>query len=486
MPYLTPKLVSNPALESSRSGLFRHWRNHALLSAMGKTGAASLLGSLLNAGATKVLAVYAGPVAVAMWATLQQTRQAALVIATGNGQTALVQGASRLAGPCRGAYVRTVASIFLGLTLLALALLAVGRRFAGQGGQLTLTGISSASLISLAAPVFLSSVFVFQSALLNVLQGAGSLASVQALASLATLLSTVLVIMLLPSQGPGGMTPAPLLVIMTLAGAASCAIAAAALFPHKRTIGEWFSREETVWSFSAARHFFSIAGAMWVSGVLASLVLLLVRGRITASQGLTVTGQFDAAWNISMNQAALVLASMQTHYLPEVARAPSGADGAAQRRRQISETLKTGSLVAALVIAAVACMKPWILQILYAAAFRPAAGFLRWTLLGDYLKVSSWILSIPLLAMGDLQSFLLADLAAYGAFLVASFWLTASVGAATGASVGFVVMYLAHLICCAFFLYWKHQFMPHASAVRSWLVGMGLVLAGSALTWRLA
>ncbi len=52
----------------------------------------------------------------------------------------------------------------------------------------------------------------------------------------------------------------------------------------------------------------------------------------------------------------------------------------------------------------------------YSAAFDPAAAYLRWTLLGDYLKVTSWILSIPILAARDMKMFLAADLAAYGVF----------------------------------------------------------------------
>ena len=50
------------------------------------------------------------------------------------------------------------------------------------------------------------------------------------------------------------------------------------------------------------------------------------------------------------------------------------------------------ALAAAGAIAAIALLKPWLLTLFYSAAFRPAAGYLRWTLLGDYLKVTSWIL----------------------------------------------------------------------------------------------
>ncbi len=155
-----------------------------------------------------------------------------------------------------------------------------------------------------------------------------------------------------------------------------------------------------------------------------------------------MTGQFDAAWGLSMNQVTLVLSSLQTYYLPEVARSRNPA----QRDAHISSVLTVAALTAAVAIAAIALLKPWLLTGFYSAAFRPAAAYLRWTLLGDYLKVTSWILSIPILAAGDMKMFLAADLAAYGVFLAVASGLAPLVTAASGAAMAFVAMYAAHLV----------------------------------------
>jgi hypothetical protein len=115
------------------------WR--PVVAAMGKTGAASLLSAGLSALATKILAVTVGPAAVALLATLQQTRQMALVAATGNGQTALVQGASAFHGDQRREYLRTVAWLFLGATVaVALALVGAPRLMQTVAGMPPGTG----------------------------------------------------------------------------------------------------------------------------------------------------------------------------------------------------------------------------------------------------------------------------------------------------------------------------------------------------------
>ena len=141
------------------------------------------------------------------------------------------------------------------------------------------------------------------------------------------------------------------------------------------------------------------------------------------------------------------------------------------------------ALAGAAAIAGIAVLKPWLLRILYSAAFEPAAAYLRWTLLGDYLKVTSWILSIPILAAGDMKMFLMADLAADGVFVAVAAGLAPAVTGATGAAIGFVAMYAVHLILCAIYLWKKLRFVPTRGAQTAWMLGFAVVTAVTALTW---
>src|SRR5580692_9984461 len=100
------------------------WR--PMIAAMGKTGAGSIASGLLSALGTKIIATLLGPGPVALLQTLQQLRDGAVIAATANGKTALVQGASALEGVARREYVRAVALAFAGGTFfVALATFAV-------------------------------------------------------------------------------------------------------------------------------------------------------------------------------------------------------------------------------------------------------------------------------------------------------------------------------------------------------------------------
>jgi O-antigen/teichoic acid export membrane protein len=443
-----------------------------VLRAMSQCGACALASGLLSALATKIIAAVGGPAALATLSTLQQLRQAAVVAATANGQTALVRGASGLGGRERSEYVRTVACVFAAATaLVAGSMILWPQPLAALAGF----GSDASRLIPwLAIPVGLTSLLVFVSALLNALGAIGRLAILLVIASGAMALGAWPA-----AQAFAGGKRSALVVLLIFSAAVSGIAALIALVGFRRPLEEWFRGPGQWWSGPAVRSFGATSAALLVSGLAASGALLAVRRHIVLTQGLTVTGQFDAAWGLSMNQVTLVLSTLQTYYLPAVARSRSHAE----RDGHIASVLMVAALTAAGAIAGIALLKPWLLRMFYSAAFEPASAYLRWTLLGDYLKVTSWILSIPILAAADMKMFLVADLAAYGVFVAVAAGLAPAVTAASGAAIGFVVMYAVHLILCAIYLWRKLRFVPTRGALAAWVLGLSVVSAVSALNW---
>jgi len=440
------------------------WR--PLVRAMSQTGGSSLASGLCSAIAAKILAVTVGPAPMAVLATLQQIRQATLAGATMNGQTALIQGASSLTGEARREFVRTV----LILMSLATGVIALGIWIAPVWlGGLAGLGPESARLVRwLALTLVLSSAFVFLAAVLNIIGSLGSLAAVQ-LAGPATM-----ALLAYPTAMSVRSGQSQAFAFLLLASAsASLAAVLMALWRHEflRGLGLW-------WNPSAARKFLTVSGSMLASGLISSAVLLIIRSRILRTEGLAVAGQFDSAWAISMNHVSLVLASMQAYYLPVLARTVP----LKERNLHIAQTLTVAVLVAAPLIAAIAAFKPLALTWLYSEAFRGGAQYLRWTLIGDYLKITSWIFSIPMLAAADMRAFLIADLAAYGVFAGGAAALAQRKSASEGAAIAFVLMYAAHLGVCAAYA-WRRQFRPDFRTSMVWTGGLALIGVVSAANW---
>jgi PST family polysaccharide transporter len=219
---------------------------------------------------------------------------------------------------------------------------------------------------------------------------------------------------------------------------------------------------------------------MLASGLAAMTVLLAVRGSITRHEGLAMTGQFDAAWSISMNHVTLILGSVQAYYLPSLAAAPSPE----ARASQIRSMLMMATLVTVPVIVTIAALKPLAISILYSRAFASSPQFLRWTLIGDYLKVSSWVLATPLLAARDLGPFLALDLLTHATFFALALLLARIVRPSESSAIGFLISYALYFVSCLVYARARYGFHFGRVGLAAWLGGLALVLGTSASAWQ--
>ena len=440
--------------------------------ALGKTGAASLASGLVSALGTKIVASVLGPGSLALLQTLQQLRDGALIVATSNGKMALVQGASEMGGTARREFVRTAAILFsVGALLVAAAMLAVPREFV-RWSRLPVG--SERLLLWVALSVALLSGFIFLTAILNALREIGRLALLQLVSPLTAALVAWPV-----AQAVRGGRPAAITAYLAIPAAASVLAGIVALRGRGPELRGWVRGVGRLWSHGAARHFFSISGAMLASGVAATAVLLAVRGSITRHESLVVTGQFDAAWNISMNHVTLILGSIQAYYLPllSAARTPE------ERTRQVRGMMIVASLATAPVIVALVALKPLVVTVLYSQAFAASPRFLRWTLLGDYLKVSSWVLMTPMLAARHLGAFLAVDLLAQATFWSSARLLSRAAGTPEGAAIGFLVSNGLCFALCLIYVHLRQGLRLGVNGLAAWAAGLVLAITASARFW---
>jgi len=456
------------AIQPARAELW--WR--PVVAAMGKTGGGSLASGLLSALGTKIIAAMLGPGSIALLATLQQLRDGGVTVATANGRTALVQGASALEGVDRREYLRTAAVLFAGGAFLVAAVMLTAPASFLRWSRLSAS--SEALLPWLALTVALLSAFVFLTAILNALREIGRLALLQVASPLVAALVAWPAAARIRAGHPGALA-----LVLAIPAAFTVAAAVVCLRGSRDRLRSWFQGPGRWWSPTAARGFFSISGAMLASGLAATAVLLAVRASITRQEGLAMTGQFDAAWNISMNQVTLILGSVQAYYFPTLAAAKS----ASERARQIRAMLLVATLATVPAIVTLAALKPLAVNLLYSPQFASSAGFLRWTLIGDYLKVSSWVLATPMLATRALGAYLGSDLLAHAVFFGSAMVFARIVKPAEGAAIGFLVSYAVYFGLSYGYARARHGFRFGAIGLSLWLTGLMLIIGASANAW---
>ena len=133
------------------------------------------------------------------------------------------------------------------------------------------------------------------------------------------------------------------------------------------------------------------------AGLVVLMTQLVVRSIVLRELGLEASGYFQAAWIISMNYVAFLLNAMAMDYYPRLTMAMDDHKNAA---RLVNEQAEMALLLAGPVLIAMIALAPWVIQLLYAESFGPAAELLRWHVLGDILKLASVPMVFIFLATG--------------------------------------------------------------------------------------
>lgn len=444
-----------------------------LLKAAAKTGSGSIATLLLGAVAMKLMAVTVGPAGVGIFSLLRQTQQTASIAGSFGGQTPLVQALASRAPDERGEYVTAVLAYFLIASLSISALLVALAPWLGPA--LLGTELQSApALIAWTALPSLAGVAVaFFSGILNGHRALGRLAIVQAvaaalLAALAYPLSRV--------ARSGHHWAFIVLLFAPLCASALYAARVAARNGWLPSLGiSWAGLHRS----PAARHFLPFAGTTLVVNILGTGVVLTVRALVRRNQGLTGAGVFDVAWTFSMMYVMVVLNSLSTYYLPTL----SGTQRAAARVDLMRQMVRFAVIAMVPLVAAVIVLRPLVIRVLYSAEFLPSIHTMRWMLLGDYFKVTGWILAMPMLAFPNMRAFFWSEVIANGTFLLLTglgLFLWHDVD---GIGAAFFVNYVLYLAFTYWYAHTRHGFTPGRGLLTAWLAGFVILGALSAWSW---
>lgn len=181
--------------------------------------------------------------------------------------------------------------------------------------------------------------------------------------------------------------------------------------------------------------------AFMVAGLVGVLGQLAVRTLVQRELGAESLGYFQAAWVISMTYLGFVLGAMGTDYYP---RLTAAIHDHATANRLVNEQTEVALLLAGPVLLGMLALVPWVIPLLYSAEFAPAAGILRWQILGDVLKIISWPLGFILLAAGAGRTFMLTESAAMAVFAGGT-WLALPWLGVQATGVSFLLMYMIYL-----------------------------------------
>jgi len=360
-------------------------------------GSATVFNLLVWVVAGKVMAVMLGPAGVGLYGLLRQLAQNLNVASTFNGSTTLVQGLASRPENQRPAYSRNVAIIFLGLGLTVGIMLTLGASWLGP--HLLGKQMPPGLLRWMVLPLVGMSLSAFFLGMLNGYRHLKALVVCQALGPLAAL--ALIYPAALWIRGGGYWAYGLILgVPYVLIGLA------AALVSLRQG---WFTRStetEAKSSFGRdSRHFFGLSTALLIGGAATTGLQLFLNTLVVRKLGLAESGQFWVAWSLSMTYVTVLLSSFGAYYLPSL----SGARDPETKRTLILSFTRLVLLIMPVLVMLVIILKAQVVRLLFSQDLLPSLKVFRWMLLGDFLKVLSWVWAFPMLAYAEGKTFVILE-----------------------------------------------------------------------------
>ncbi|KGA24617.1 hypothetical protein AO825_11695 [Pectobacterium brasiliense] len=179
----------------------------------------------------------------------------------------------------------------------------------------------------------------------------------------------------------------------------------------------------------------------------APIALIGVRNVLISHVGWEEAGQWQAVWKISEVYLGVITIALSTYYLPKL----STLKGVENIRAEINQTAKIIIPIAAIMALGVYLFRDLAISLLFTEAFRSARELFAIQLIGDVIKITSWLYAYPMLSRGATKWFVFSEVIFSFTFFVLA-WLLIPFYSTQGANIAYAVNYLFYFIfCMAFF-----------------------------------
>lgn len=177
------------------------------------------------------------------------------------------------------------------------------------------------------------------------------------------------------------------------------------------------------------------------SALVMPLALVFIRNIMVDQLGWEQTGLWQAVWKISEAYLAIITLALSAYYLPKLSSLTS--------LPEIKKEIKTTALVIMPLVCLMAfgiyLLRDVAITVLFTEKFREARDIFAIQLIGDVLKILSWLYAFPMLAKGAAKWFISSEIFFSLSFVILSYFFIIHFGI-QGASIGFACNYLLYFI----------------------------------------
>ena len=390
-------------------------------------------------GINKVLAIYVGPSGYAALGQFQNAIQMITTIASGAVNTGVVKYTAEYAEDEKRQYAvwRTAGTISLfGSVVMAIGLIAFNKRLAVW--FLDDEGLGSV-FIWFALTLVL---FVFNALFLAILNGKKEIQKYVVANIAGSIFSLVITTIMAISLGLYG-------ALIALAIYQSLAFFVTFILCYKSS---WFHLKYLIGkvdtaSFKSLAKFTAMA---LTSAICIPISHLMVRSHLGETLGWEAAGYWEAMWRLSAAYLMLVTTTLGVYYLPKLSELQNPAD----IRKEILDGYRLILPTAAASGLAIYLSRDVIISALFTAEFAEMKVLFGWQMIGDTMKIGSWILAYLMLSKAMIKLFIVSEITFSISFYLLTVVLTNTLGL-EGVAIAHSINYLFYWLTMALLIGYK-------------------------------
>ena len=189
---------------------------------------------------------------------------------------------------------------------------------------------------------------------------------------------------------------------------------------------------------------------------------ILIRNHIGAVFDLSYAGYWDAINKISAIYLTLVTTTLSLYFLPRVAE----ISDAETLRREIGSAYKIIIPVISMASIGIYLAREFVVRSLFTEEFTPMGELMGWQLLGDVIKVASWLLAYVVIGKAMLKTFVVTEVFFSISLYLLTILLARLVGP-SGLTMAYAVNYSLYFIVMYWIVMHRPIFKPPASQQHS-------------------
>jgi len=197
----------------------------------------------------------------------------------------------------------------------------------------------------------------------------------------------------------------------------------------------------------AARNLAKYTAMALTSAACGPLSHILIRNHLGETLGWDAAGYWEAMWRLSTAYMMLVTTTLSVYYLPKLSELQKYSD----IKREILQGYKIILPAAAACGLTIYLLRDFIIRVLFTADFVPMESLFAWQMVGDTLKIGSWILAYLMVGKAMTKLYIASEIVSAGMFYGLTVVFTKTMGL-DGVALAHSVNYAIYWLLMAVFI----------------------------------